>query len=428
MQQDLDMSMSASLRPTLGEISSASVPAEGRTVIPIIKKIPIGAHSVSTSFRKIRAKAENQKLSFLLEISTAEDPTKTHFSIIGIDPFFSQKTGPGEKLRGDPLRHLEPLVTSFHVPSEFRLKNVPSILNGGAFGYISYDCVRYYEYKVDAHAQPDNLNLPESVFMLCGSFVCFDHLEQTISFVALCLANKDESTLAASYAAAAARVAELELFLSDESNADFLPVALTSSAATPASKSVPAGEAGYKGMVRNLKQHIVDGDIIQCVPSHRVTRDASSFHSFEIYMSLRTLNPSRYMFYVELESFYIVGSSPELLVKVQDGLVETHPIAGTRPRGQTPQKDQDLEIELLADEKERAEHIMLVDLGRNDVNRVAAPQTTTVNSLMHIERYSHVMRMALSHIIPSPRSLANFLSRRYCFSSHWEPSRRVLLI
>jgi len=134
------------------------------------------------------------------------------------------------------------------------------------------------------------------------------------------------------------------------------------------------------------------GDIIQAVPSHRLSRNIG-VHPYNIYKQLHTLNPSRYMFYVDCGGFQIVGSSPELLVRVNKGILTNHPIAGTRPRGKTKEEDDKLEVDLLSDEKERAEHIMLVDLGRNDVNRVAEPITTKVDSLMHIERYSHVMHI-----------------------------------
>jgi anthranilate synthase component I len=387
----LQMAAPAEPQPSLTQVKNATASSDRISIIPIVKEITLTTESVTSAFRQIRAKAANQQLSFLLEIATPEDPIKTQYSIIGIDPYSALRTGPSEAHTGDPLSYVEPIVTSFDVPAEYRIAE-PSILNGGAFGYISYDCVRYYEYKVAAYPQQDHLHLPESLFMFCGSFVCFDHVKRTIKIVALCILDADAQKRESNYAAATTRIAELEKALHDSSNASYLPSKLTSEPSKRATTTAGAGEVGYKTMVRKLRERIIDGDIIQCVPSHRVTRDASQFHALEIYETLRQLNPSRYMFYVECESFYIVGSSPELLVKVQNGLVETHPIAGTRPRGKTTEEDNALEKDLLADEKERAEHIMLVDLGRNDVNRVAKPETTTVNSLMHIERYSHVMR------------------------------------
>jgi anthranilate synthase component 1 len=156
------------------------------------------------------------------------------------------------------------------------------------------------------------------------------------------------------------------------------------------------GREGYEAMVDRIKEYVVAGDVIQVVPSHRLTRK-TAVHPFNVYRQLRTVNPSPYMFYLDMGDFQIVGASPELLVRVEDGVVVNHPIAGTRPRGATAEEDERLAVELLADEKERAEHIMLVDLGRNDVGRVATPGTVKVDSLMQIERFSHVMHI-VSHV------------------------------
>ncbi|MEO9254819.1 MAG: chorismate-binding protein, partial [Tepidiformaceae bacterium] len=152
------------------------------------------------------------------------------------------------------------------------------------------------------------------------------------------------------------------------------------------------GREGYEMMVEQIREHVIAGDVIQAVPSHRLARK-TAVHPFNIYRQLRTVNPSPYMFYLDIGDFQIVGASPELLVRVEDGIVVNHPIAGTRPRGATPEEDDRLAKELLADEKELAEHIMLVDLGRNDVGRVSKPGTVKVDRLMEIERYSHVMHI-----------------------------------
>jgi anthranilate synthase component 1 len=152
------------------------------------------------------------------------------------------------------------------------------------------------------------------------------------------------------------------------------------------------GQEGYTSFVRTLKTHIHNGDIIQAVPSQRLSRQ-TSLHPFNLYRYLRTVNPSPYMFYVDMDDFKIIGASPEMLVKVHDRTVYTHPIAGTRRRGTTPESDDALAQELVEDPKERAEHVMLVDLGRNDVNRICQPDTVKVDSLMHVERYSHVMHI-----------------------------------
>ncbi len=150
-------------------------------------------------------------------------------------------------------------------------------------------------------------------------------------------------------------------------------------------------------MVEKLRDNVIAGDIIQAVPSQRLARP-TAVHPFNIYRQLRTVNPSPYMFYVDMGDFQIVGASPELLVRVEDGLVTNHPIAGTRKRGQNAEEDDALAVELLGDEKERAEHIMLVDLGRNDVGRVSKPGTVRVSKMMEVEKYSHVMHI-VSHVV-----------------------------
>jgi len=152
------------------------------------------------------------------------------------------------------------------------------------------------------------------------------------------------------------------------------------------------GREGYELMVERIREYVIAGDVIQTVPSQRLARKIA-VHPFNIYRQLRIVNPSPYMFYLDMGDFQIVGASPELLVRVEDGVVINHPIAGTRPRGATPEEDERLAADLLADEKELAEHIMLVDLGRNDVGRVSTPGTVHVDKLMEIEKYSHVMHI-----------------------------------
>jgi anthranilate synthase component 1 len=152
------------------------------------------------------------------------------------------------------------------------------------------------------------------------------------------------------------------------------------------------GRERYIEMVEKVKEYVVAGDVIQTVPSQRLSRRTSA-HPFSIYRALRMVNPSPYMYYLQMGDAHIVGASPEMLVRVEDGMVETHPIAGTLPRGRTPEEDDAIARELLNDEKERAEHVMLVDLGRNDIGRVSQPGTVTVKDFMIVERYSHVMHL-----------------------------------
>ena len=170
----------------------------------------------------------------------------------------------------------------------------------------------------------------------------------------------------------------------------------------------------YEAKVKRIKDYIVAGDCIQAVLSQRFSRPTHA-HPFDIYRALRAINPSPYMFYLELGDAHIVGASPEMLVRVEDGAIDYHPIAGTRPRGRDPAEDAALEEELRRDEKERAEHIMLVDLGRNDVGRVSEPGTVQVTQLMDVERYSHVMHL-VSHVTGRLRAdMTSYDALRACF-------------
>jgi len=260
----------------------------------------------------------------------------------------------------------------------------------GAMGYVGYDAVRFFEPRVNsvAEMQVNKLNIPDSCWMFYDTLVAYDFLRNCIHLIAL-VDVVDEALLEDSYAGAVSRMDTIENRLRTISH---VSLAQDYDESTEAVSNV--GEAGYKGMVSQLKEKIAAGDVIQTVPSQRLDRKTSA-HPFHVYRKLRALNPSPYMFYIDLNDFQIVGASPERLLKVESGTrkLTTHPIAGTRPRGKTSMEDLALEKELLCDPKEISEHIMLVDLGRNDVNRVCQAASVKVDSLMGIERYSHVMHI-----------------------------------
>jgi anthranilate synthase component 1 len=240
----------------------------------------------------------------------------------------------------------------------------------------------------------DPLEIPDAVLMLCDTIVIFDHLFSVVKVCSNVIYGDSASIdeISDAYKKAVDEILEIELVLS---NMDInYPIQEPLDEDFEAVSNV--GEAGYKEFVRKVKENILTGDVIQTVPSQRLKKK-TNLHAFNAYRKLRTVNPSPYMFYVDLQSFQLVGASPEMLVKVENKIVEMHPIAGTRKRGNTPQKDQQLANELIMDLKERSEHVMLVDLGRNDVNRVCVPSTVKVDSLMHIERYAHVMHI-VSHV------------------------------
>ena len=228
--------------------------------------------------------------------------------------------------------------------------------------------------------------------MLCDTVVVFDHLFQSVKIISNFHAslNMTPFEIRLEYSRVASIIRSTFDTLTSPDTP--LPPQPQIDLAKPKKATSNRGKDGYADFVRQLKDHIVEGDIIQAVPSQRLSRP-TDLHPFNVYRSLRSLNPSPYMFYLNVDAFQIIGASPELLVKVQDGLVTTHPIAGTRRRGKTPAEDLALEKELLSDLKERSEHIMLVDLGRNDVNRVCDHDSVKVTSLMHIEKYSHVMHI-----------------------------------
>ena len=278
---------------------------------------------------------------------------------------------------------------------------------GGAVGYLSYEAVNYFERLPSP--EPDPLGVPESVFMLTTTFMIFDHLRHKIRVVSHAHLNGDVER---AYAESVQRIDEVVSRLES-------PLRVPASSDRPAKGHQPEvtynmTRERYEEMVRRVKKYIYDGDVIQTVVSQRLARRTTA-HPFQIYRALRAINPSPYMYYLELDDFHIVGASPELLVQAQDGNVATHPIAGTLRRGDGPDEDAALERRLRSDEKERAEHIMLVDLGRNDIGRVSEPGTVKVTQLMDVERYSHVMHL-VSHVTGKLRDdHTSYDALRACF-------------
>lgn len=369
------------LRPTLQEVQAIAAKAEGN-VVPIYREVVADLDTPVSAYLKVR----EGPYSFLLE-SVEGGERLARYSFIGTSPYRVIRTGSGYGYEGDPLVPLEAELAQYR---SVRLPGLPT-LTGGAVGYVAYDAVRHFEPRV-AREQDDPLGLPESMFLLCDSMVVFDHIHHVIRVLAHCRLDGD---IESSYRQAAFRIDEIvERLRNPTVSLPVEEVAAVVSSSGRADSNV--GAEGYELMVERIKEYVIAGDVIQAVPSQRLSR-RTAVHPFNIYRQLRIVNPSPYMFYLDLGDFQIVGASPELLVRVEDGVVTNHPIAGTRPRGSTPEEDDALAEELLADEKERAEHIMLVDLGRNDVGRVAKPGSVNVDSLMHIEKYSHVMHI-VSHV------------------------------
>ena len=255
---------------------------------------------------------------------------------------------------------------------------------------MGYDCVKYFEPKTKRDLK-DVLEIPESFFMLFDTVVAVDHFFQkvwVITYLHVPPADAPKTALSEAYNAGKKTISDTLRILKKPG----LPYPPQDPIKLDQEYTSNIGRPGYEGHVTTLKKHIVQGDIIQAVPSQRIARP-TSLHPFNIYRHLRTVNPSPYLFYLDCEDFQIVGASPEVLVKEEAGRIITHPIAGTVKRGSTPSQDQELADTLRASIKDRAEHVMLVDLARNDVNRVCDPLSTRVDKLMVVQKFSHVQHL-----------------------------------
>ncbi|EED17443.1 anthranilate synthase component I, putative [Talaromyces stipitatus ATCC 10500] len=301
------------------------------------------------------------------------------------DPRKIIKTGPGHGPECDPLPILEKEL------AQFRSATVPSLklppLTGGAIGYVGYDCIRYFE-PTTARPLKDVLGVPESFFMLFDTIIAIDHFFQVVKIITYVPIPDNDVDLEVEYRKGQALLQEKIDALIDP----YVPVPPQEPIIPNQEYTSNIGQAGYESHVTKLKQHIQVGDIFQAVPSQRLARP-TSLHPFNIFRHLRSVNPSPYLFYIDCEDFQLVGASPELLVKEEKGRIITHPIAGTVKRGQTAEEDEALAAELRGSLKDRAEHVMLVDLARNDVNRVCDPMTTQVDRLMVVEKFSHVQHL-----------------------------------
>jgi anthranilate synthase component 1 len=284
---------------------------------------------------------------------------------------------------GDLLHELEKLMAHYRpVPAD----DLP-LFYGGAVGYLGFEAVTQFEPTVP-RAKKDDLNVPDAYFFITDTLLIFDHLERRIKIVANAHVT-DPTHADRAYDQAVAKIEELEARLSRAVPGRLLPVF---SDIKPLEPEINMTRDEYVAMTEAMQEYIRAGDIFQVVPSQRfeVPFDAPAI---DLYRALRLINPSPYMFCLKLGGMALVGSSPELHVRCEEGKVQIRPIAGTRPRGQTPEEDDALTAELLADPKERAEHVMLVDLARNDVGRVCNFNTVRLTDFMITERYSHVMHI-----------------------------------
>ena len=279
----------------------------------------------------------------------------------------------------DPLAYIEKLQKSFSLEED---SNLPKF-NGGLVGYFSYDCVRYIERKLIDSEPPDTLGTPDALFMLSEEVAVFDNLKNKLHLIVL-VDSKDQID------AAERRLNELEEKLKDP--LPFQDFKKPEKSISESDFMSGFGEDDFKQSVQKAKKYIEEGDIMQVVCSQRMSLPFTA-DPVALYRSIRQLNPSPYMYYLNLKDFYIVGSSPEILARLEDNKVTVRPIAGTRRRGKDELDDIAMEEDMVNDPKEIAEHLMLIDLGRNDVGRIAKPGSVNVTEKFGVERYSHVMHM-----------------------------------
>jgi anthranilate synthase component 1 len=360
---------------------------EESNVFPVYKFLSAHYLTPHTAYLKLTGAREEPAASFLFESATNGEQV-SRYSFMGVSPRRVIKTGPTEGTEIDPLILLEKELADI---KQAQLPGVPK-LSGGAIGYISYDCIKYFEPKTRNDDLKDVLKVPESLMMLFDLIVAYDNVFQRFQIIDNIHIDRDgddEASIQKKYDLASEEIEQVANILkSAEVKYPEQP-----KIENPETFTSNIGQEGYEGFVHKLKDHIKKGDVIQAVPSQRISRP-TKLHPFNIYNHLRTVNPSPYMFYIDYLDFQIVGASPELLVKSDaNDKVITHPIAGTIRRGKTIEEDNQLANELKSSLKDRAEHVMLVDLARNDINRVCDPMTTNVDSLLQVQRFSHVMHL-----------------------------------
>jgi len=332
--------------------------------------------------------------TFLLE-SVAGGESRGRFSVIGLDPDVVWRCRAGRaEIAGDgppgfaPAEAADrPLDSLRHLVDATRIDMPPALppMAAGLFGYLGYDMVRFIERL--GPAPPDPLGLPDAILLRPTITAVFDNLRDEIILVAPVRPRIGIEARTA-YEHAAQRIGEAAARL----GAPMMDTPLLQSSPAPETIRSNVAREEYLAIVERAKAYILAGDVFQVVPSQRFRR-AFPLPPFSLYRALRRLNPSPFLYHLAFPGFAIVGSSPEILVRLRDGVVTIRPIAGTRARGATPEHDAKLAAELAEDPKERAEHLMLLDLGRNDVGRVAAMGSVRVTDSFFIERYSHVMHL-----------------------------------
>jgi anthranilate synthase component 1 len=363
-------------------------------LIPVSRQILADMETPVSAFRKI----DSGNYAFLLE-SVEGGEQWGRYSFLGSNPslVLRAKADRVELLRGEGIQrlpgHQDPITALEGVLTRYKAVAVPGLprFTGGMVGYLSYDVVRHLERLPALTA--DDLDLPDALLLLTDTLLIFDNVTHRITVVSNAVVeDQTPSEVEQAYRQATQKI-------------DAIIAALRRPVGAPAGRTSAAGPAvpestftreGFCGAVTRTKDYVQRGDIIQAVLSQRLTLRTDA-DPFDVYRALRVVNPSPYMYYLRLGELKVVGSSPEVLVRLEGDRIDLRPIAGTRPRGAAETDDRRLEEELVADPKERAEHLMLVDLGRNDVGKVAQVGSVEVPALMTVERYSHVMHL-VSHV------------------------------
>lgn len=360
-------------------------------LVPVFRTIIADLDTPLTIFAKV---AGSDPYAFLFE-SMEGGEKWGRYSFIGLDPLLTFTSirdcvrieYPGLSEGGEERTGVNPLDELRQLLASFSVSDAPGLprFYGGAVGFLGYDMVRFMEKVPDRHP---SIDLPDSSFLVPGIVLIHDAVQQNLTIVCN-VWNKEGSDSAQLYQHACRRIDAIIERLHQPISRQCVT---QEKVAEPHRFSSNMDKASFGAMVERAKEYILAGDIIQVVLSQRFHAE-STLNPFALYRALRHINPSPYLFYLRQGDLVLIGSSPEILVRLEEGNIELRPIAGTRKRGATPEEDAALEQELLADPKERAEHLMLVDLGRNDVGRVAQSGSVTVRDLLVIERYSHVMHI-----------------------------------
>ena len=376
---------------TLEQFMELAGSLEGARVVPVWREMLFDNDTAVSAFARVR----EAPFAFLLESAPAGGETWARYTFLGTAPASAWRLNDGHveewlpdrgwhtrRASADPLADLEQRISSrATVPAPWL-----GPFWGGAVGFLGYDVVRFVESLPDAPRKSSKV--PDALFIFTRSVIVIDNLRSAARVVVS--VNVDPQTdLAAEFSKALGEIDQIETRLRSHER---LPDMRLSRGATPVSAASSIDHDEFIAKVDRIKEYIGAGDCFQVLLSRRLEIPAD-FDGASLYRALRTLNPSPYMYHLLVDGTEIVGSSPELLVRLDSGRVTVRPIAGTRPRGDTAESDAAMASELLADPKERAEHIMLVDLGRNDVGRIAKFGTVNVTELMKIEKYSHVLHI-----------------------------------